>query len=103
MPLQEMSPIRGQLLHLIAVMAIVALAIAAISISLLYNTAVEEEKARLAEAAQSQARLIEAVARFDAKHSERDHPEGAAAVTLEQVAEAHENYMGFGLAPGGGL
>jgi len=77
-------------------MAGVALAIAAVSIWLLYEAAFEQEKARLSEAAQSQARLIEAVARFDAKHSESDHPEGAAAATLGQVEEAHRNYRGFG-------
>jgi len=93
---QETPSLKGQLFYLIAVMATVALAIAGISIWLLYNTAFEEEKARLAEAAQSQARMIEAVARFNAKHSEQDHPKGAAAATLQQITEAHENYRGFG-------
>ncbi|MDP6813585.1 MAG: PAS domain S-box protein [Alphaproteobacteria bacterium] len=77
-------------------MASVAFAVAGISIWLLYGTAFEEERARLAEAAQSQARLIEAVARFDAKYSRTDHPEGPAAATLGQIADAHEQYRGFG-------
>ena len=93
---EETSPLKGQVLHLILIMASIALAVAGISIWLLYDTAFEEEKTRLVETAQSQARLIEAVARFDAKHSQEDHPEGAAAATLGQISEAHENYLGFG-------
>ncbi|MCK5487549.1 MAG: PAS domain S-box protein, partial [Desulfobacterales bacterium] len=47
------------------------------------------------ETAQSQARLIEAVARFDEKYS-KDYPEGSEKATLSQIIDAHEHYGGFG-------
>jgi PAS domain S-box-containing protein len=47
------------------------------------------------ETAQSQARLIEAVARFDATYS-RDYPGGAVEATLAQIVDAHKHYKGFG-------
>jgi two-component sensor histidine kinase len=61
----------------------------------LYRTAFDEERARLVEMAQSHARVIEAVARFDARHT-RDFPGGPGAATLEQIIEAHGRYQGFG-------
>ncbi len=62
---------------------------------ILYNTSIAEERERLTEAAQSQARLVEAIARFDAVHS-KDYPEGSRAATLSQVIDAHSQYSGFG-------
>jgi hypothetical protein len=47
----------------------------AVTVGILYRTALREERARLEETAQSQARLIEAVARFDATHTA--YPDGA--------------------------
>jgi C4-dicarboxylate-specific signal transduction histidine kinase len=49
----------------------------------------------LVETAQSQARVIEAVTRFDAVYS-NDYPDGAEAATLSQIIDAHEQYKGFG-------
>jgi len=60
-----------------------------------YETAFEEERARLTELAQSQARLIEAVARFDAVYS-KEYPKGEIAATLSQITDAHRHYKGFG-------
>jgi PAS domain S-box-containing protein len=62
---------------------------------MLYQVAFEEEKARLTETAQSQARLLEAVARFDTLYSQ-NYPEGPGAATLSQIRDAHQNYAGFG-------
>ncbi len=62
----------------------------------LYNVAIKEEKNRLVETAQSQARLIEAVGRFDSVES-RDFNGGSVAATLSQIVDAHNNYMGFGM------
>jgi len=93
---QHVSSVRLQLRYLIFIMIGVAAAVAAISLSLLYDAAFDEQKARLVEAAQSQARLIEAVARFDVSHVGADHPGGAAEATLSQVIEAHKKYKGFG-------
>lgn len=87
---------RGRILFLLALMAGIALATTGTSIWSLYQTALDEEQARLVETAQSQARLIEAVARFDAIYSRTDHPEGSAAATLSQIIDAHEKYRGFG-------
>ena len=83
-------------LLLLLIMMTVSLIITGITIKILYDTAFEENRARLVETVKSQTRLIEAVARFDATHSQQDHPEGAVAATLSQIIDAHENYEGFG-------
>jgi PAS domain S-box-containing protein len=80
---------------LIFIMATSALIVAGITITILYRTAFQEQQSRLVETAQSQARLIEAVARFDKKYN-INYPGGAAAATLAQIIDAHEHYRGFG-------
>ncbi len=87
---------RKVILYLILIMTAATLTIAGIAIRMLYKTAISEERVRLVETAQSQARLIEAIARFDSTHSKYDHPEGAHGATLSQVADAHNQYEGFG-------
>ncbi len=89
-----MSP-RRRVLLLICIMASVVLIVTAASFGMLFRTALAEERARLVETARSQARLIEAVARFDAKYS-TDFPQGARAATLSQIVDAHAHYQGFG-------
>jgi PAS domain S-box-containing protein len=86
---------RNRLFSLILIMTTVSLVVSGIAIYLLYRAALGEERARLLETTQSQARLIEAVTRFDAIYS-RDYPEGAEAATLSQIIDAHNNYRGFG-------
>ena len=86
---------RRRILFLLLIMTSVALVVSGISITLLYRATLEEEQARLVETAQSQARLMEAVARFDAVYNV-DYPEGPEAATLSQIRDAHENYLGFG-------
>jgi len=76
-------------------MVATVIAAEAIAIGILYHTAFKEEKARLEEAAQSQARLIEAVARFDSVYS-KDYPAGSRQATIDQIKDAHSNYQGFG-------
>jgi len=80
---------------LIVIMAFVSMIIGIITISILYQTAFNEEKARLIETARSQARLIEAIARFDAIYS-KNYPHGSREATLSQIMTAHEHYKGFG-------
>jgi len=80
---------------LIAIMTAVSLIVTLVTITTLYRTAINEETARLVETAQSQARLIEAVARFDIIYS-TDYPGGPEAATLDQITDAHEHYAGFG-------
>lgn len=67
-----------------------------VSIGILYRTAIQEETIRLAETAKSQARLIEAVARFDKKYG-KGYPMGARQATLSQIRAAHARYQGFGI------
>jgi PAS domain-containing protein len=86
---------RKRFLILIIIMVVASVVVAGITISMLYGTAFNEAKARLVETAQSQARLIEAVARFDAQYS-KDYPGGSKPATLSQIIDAHENYKGFG-------
>jgi hypothetical protein len=76
-------------------MTIVAIIVETVAISLLYKTALIEERTRLEETAKSQARLIEAIARFDKKFS-TDYPYGAREATLSQIVDAHKQYQGFG-------
>jgi len=63
-----------------------------IGITILYNAGFQEERQRLVETVQSQARLMEAVARFGKEHS----GEKALQVTLGQIREAHGQFKGFG-------
>ena len=86
---------KKRIFSLIFIMATSSLIVAGVAITMLYRTAFKEEQARLVETAQSQARLIEAVARFDEKYS-KDYPEGSEAATLSQITDAHEHYTGFG-------
>lgn len=77
-------------------MTVIAISVSAVAIAMLYNTAIKQQAMRLAETTQSQARLLEAVARFDARFSTEDVPGGAFAATLQQIREAHEIFKGFG-------
>jgi hypothetical protein len=86
---------RRRIILLIAIMAVIVAIVEAVSVNNLYRTALTEEMARLREAAASQARLIEAIARFDQAYS-ADFPGGSRAATLEQVRDAHSRYTFFG-------
>ncbi|TNF88435.1 MAG: PAS domain-containing sensor histidine kinase [Gammaproteobacteria bacterium] len=77
-------------------MAAATLLVSAISIVSLYSTAIEQHRLRLVETVKSQARLIESIANFDNQYSSGDHPQGARAATLDQVAAAHRRFEGFG-------
>ncbi|CAI2719259.1 sensor histidine kinase [Nitrospina watsonii] len=91
-----MRDTQRQRLVLILIMTGAAFVVVFLAIFLLYQTAFEEEKARLIESAQSQARLMEAVARFDSVYS-YNYPEGTEAATLSQFIEAHKRFKGFGV------
>ena len=83
---------RKRVFILILIMALSSLFVAGITIFFLYQAAISEEEERLVETAQSQARLIEAIARFVAASGKFGGPEGARAATLSQIIEAHRNY-----------
>lgn len=80
---------------MILIMTGVGLIMTLVSIFVLYQTAYEQEQSRLVEVAQSQARLMEAVARFDQKFSQH-YPGGTEAATISQFIDAHKQFEGFG-------
>ncbi|MBF0454424.1 MAG: PAS domain S-box protein [Magnetococcales bacterium] len=84
-----------RILPLVLIMAVVAMTVGGMSLIVLYQTAFDEAKSRLTDTAQSRARMIEAIARFDQIHS-HSYPGGPYHATLTQVEEAHDNYKGFG-------
>lgn len=67
----------------------------AATFAILYRIHMEEETARLSLIAQTQARLLSAVARFDAVHS-RSYPGGAFEATLSQFKDAYRIHREFG-------
>ncbi|MCP4591227.1 MAG: PAS domain S-box protein, partial [bacterium] len=86
----------GVVVRLILVMAMVSIAVAGVAIHLLYRTTLIEERTRLVVAAQSQARLLEAINRWEqadaARYPDHDHSsENALAI----IVNAHDNYRGF--------
>ncbi|MCI5208357.1 MAG: hypothetical protein D3910_06090 [Candidatus Electrothrix sp. ATG2] len=90
----QMSP-RKRIIILIMIMTTIVIASMVITVVMLYRTAITEEKAHLEETVKSQARLIEAVARFDQIYS-KDYPYGAREASLYQIKDAHSRYRGFG-------
>jgi hypothetical protein len=84
-----------RVLALFLIMVSIVVITEAITVGILYHTAIEEERSRLQENAQSQARLIEAVARFNQIYN-KNYPKSAWQATLDQIRDAHANYRGFG-------
>ncbi|MBF0625234.1 MAG: PAS domain-containing protein [Magnetococcales bacterium] len=80
---------------LVLIMGTMALIVVGVSFWILYETHLGEVAGHLVETAQSRARFIEAVARFDAQHH-LDYPGGPMAATLFQVRDAHGHFRGFG-------
>ena len=89
-----MTPHRRVLL-LIGIMAAVTIIVEVVTICMLYRTALDEGSARLVATAQSQARLIEAIARFDDLYH-KNYPKDPKEATLSQIVDAHNHYKGFG-------
>ena len=80
----------------IATTAGVALVVGTAAIFSLYATAIRQEARSLGQLVQAQARLIEAVARFDRIHSQDAAEGGASAATIGQVVDAQRNFSGLG-------
>lgn len=76
-------------------MVAIGLLLESITIAILYQTAFNEQKEILRHIVVSQARLIEAIARFDRVHSP-DYAGGPSQATLSQIIDAHFHYKGFG-------
>jgi PAS domain S-box-containing protein len=79
--------------QLFLIMATAALLVSALSIFSLYQTATEQYGLRLQETVKGQARLIEAIARFDSTNKE---PALARRQTLKKIAAAQREFEGFG-------
>jgi hypothetical protein len=89
-----MSP-RKRIILLITIMIVIGLIIESITIAVLYQAAFNEQAQKLRDTVTSQARLIEAIARFDRIHN-KEYPGRAGAATLSQITDAHSHYKGFG-------
>lgn len=89
-----MSP-RKRIILLILIMVVIVVGIEAIAITMLYRTAFREQAEDIRNIVVSQARLIEAVARFDSRYS-KTYPARINEATLSQITDAHKHYKGFG-------
>lgn len=86
---------RQRILVLTLIVTMACASAIGITLFLTYSTHLAQERERLAVTAQSQARLIEAVTRFNAEYSS-DYAGGSEKATLSQIVNAHENFVGFG-------
>jgi PAS domain S-box-containing protein len=93
--LYQMNPENKQRYHLIIIMILVAISGVGITIHVLYQAAFEERRLELINIVQSQARMMEAIARFD-KEQSIGYPGGSLEAALSQFREAHKNFEGFG-------
>ena len=87
---------KNRLTVLILIMSLCSLAVSALTIAFLYQTAFREQEARLMETVQSQAKLIEAVARHDAAQHHADDRSGVLSDTLAQIDDAQRDYGKLG-------
>jgi PAS domain S-box-containing protein len=87
---------KKRLLYLILNLATVSTVVAGTTIMVLYQTAFDQQRERLMETAQSQARLIESVARFNTIYIREEFEGGPTQATLNQVIDAHRHFKGFG-------
>jgi len=90
-----MSDDRKRRVFLTLIMACSCVIIVGVVLFVLYRNHIHKARADLVVTAQSQARLIEAIARFDVAQIP-DDPGGAEEAILKQITDAHEKYQGFG-------
>ncbi|PWB78558.1 MAG: hypothetical protein C3F15_01240 [Holophagae bacterium] len=86
---------RWRVLALVAIMVAVAIATAAIAFSVLYHTAVDVERQRLAVSARSEARWLESTVRFELEEHRGDRRE-AEREALALFLDAHRGLQPFG-------
>jgi PAS domain S-box-containing protein len=89
------------LVYSVLTMTVITMVVGIVAIYVLYTAAFNLQAHRLVEIAKAQARLIEAVARFDRRTVAETGATGggqtdAEAATLSQVVDAHRNFAGFG-------
>ncbi len=96
------TPIGGRkrFLFLVLIMVGACAMVMAVITVMLYRHHIQEHRGYLQATARSQARLIEAVARYDLKMADivraEDPDYDASAATLSQIIDAYERYEGFG-------
>jgi PAS domain S-box-containing protein len=91
-----MAQDRSRIFLLTIILIAVAMGATLVAITALYEAAVEAQRDRLIETAQSRARLIEAIARADKVNLAPDFPGGPMVATMMQIREAHQAFPGFG-------
>jgi len=85
---------RTRVFFLIAIMVAIVFIVEAATMIILYTAALHEERSRLKETARSQARLMEAIARFDlSSHGVASY--NSLADALKLIVEAHAHYQSF--------
>jgi PAS domain S-box-containing protein len=90
-----MSPERKQRLYLIFIMILVATGVGVISIYTLYVADLDDHRLQMVSSIHEQAKVMEAVARFD-KNQSQDFPGGNIEATLTQFKEAYRNFKRLG-------
>ena len=81
---------------LILILFIIVFIVESLTLSILYSTALEQQRDQLSATARSQAKLMESVARFDVLYRQGNEEGGATAATLRQIREANKVLVGFG-------
>ncbi|UCC43793.1 MAG: PAS domain S-box protein [Candidatus Zixiibacteriota bacterium] len=87
---------RSTIVFLAGVFSAAVIVVTGSVLFILYEAAFDQQRVRLTEIVQSRARLMEAIARFDALHSTDDVGGGAFGATMMQITEAHEGFKGLG-------
>lgn len=90
-----MSDRKKLIVSSIGILTIVSLIVAALTIKLLYDTAVNLEKDRLVDVVRSHARIIESIAGFDKEAHVSDRKEPLI-TTVSQVRDAYSRFVTFG-------
>jgi len=96
--MQKYKEFNKRLLLLIGLFTISCLITSFVAIVILYNAGLEETKARLRETVESQASLMEAVARYDKAEALTQGWSRSESTkrTLAQFQDAHRNFLGMG-------
>ena len=87
---------RKQFYKLFFTLVLVVISVGVSTAYLFYQQALKMTEVQMNVLVQSQASLIESVAKFDQEFSDSDHPEGATGATLSQVISAFESFNQFG-------
>ena len=86
----------GRILTQIVAMVLVALVVGGLALFAQYRTAYEQQRGRLQEIAQSQARLIEGISLHHERLGLSEDPERGFQVILEELRTMHARFTGFG-------